>query len=475
MRRFIFSAAWCLLLLSLAKSATADEKRGVIPWEKITTEKTMTIYGAYDADKTIKFVFKSESGHDVYRVTDLAAFNACNLTGATKMDEVQVDFGRRGTLSYVSVTPAESSTLYFVCSAHCATGQKISITHDPTVYAAGDLDRDGDVDEDDEVLAADKDDDKDDDDKDDDDIDDQFDHEIDEDEWEEEEDFKTRCPYECEAGWESNTIDSSCPCGNVNCTETSKSVRSIGSIGAITPGCMYVVKNFCIAEKTTAVASNSDPSEVCKKFLRNKGRSEEVTRGQEHVFEDSDDDDDDDHYKLPSRGNNKVKVTFKANSLRANETNINVGINECDEDEVKELQRPEKFRGENATEGEIGNRSVFIGAILSLTPHGTVFDECVEVVIPFVRNLTDVNNTTIACMKAADENSPFELIECVVENTSGTEGIATACVDSFSIATVMESDISTTSSSFDADPTGGTFAKSTTFVAVLVSVVLALI
>jgi alpha-tubulin suppressor-like RCC1 family protein len=78
----------------------------------------------------------------------------------------------------VSVTPAESSTLYFVCSAHCATGQKISITHDPTVYAAGDLDRDGDVDEDDDALASDKDkdDDDDDDDKDHDDIDDQFDH-----------------------------------------------------------------------------------------------------------------------------------------------------------------------------------------------------------------------------------------------------------------------------------------------------------
>ena len=68
--------------------ATADRKRGVIPWEKITTEKTMTIYGAYDADKTIKFEFKADNGHDVYQVADLTAFNACDLTGATKMDEV---------------------------------------------------------------------------------------------------------------------------------------------------------------------------------------------------------------------------------------------------------------------------------------------------------------------------------------------------------------------------------------------------
>lgn len=383
-----------------------------------------------------------------------------------------MDFGRRGILSYVSVTPAENATLYFVCSQHCVSGQKISIAHDPTVYADGDLDRDGDVDDDDAALGAEKDDDDDDKDDDDDDKDDDFDREIDDDEWEDKKDFETGCPYDCEAGWESNTINSACPCGNVNCTETSKSVQSIRSIGAITPGCMYVVKAFCVAEEATKTAANEDPSQVCKKFLRNKGRSEEVVRGQEHVFEDKDDDDDDDNYKLPSRGNNKVKVTFKPNSLRANETNVNVGVNSVDEDEVKELQRPERFRGKNATEGEVGNRSVFIGTILTLTPHGTVFDECVEVAIPFVRNLTDVNNATIACMKAADENSPFELIECVVENTSGTEGIATACVDSFSIATVMESDISTTSD--DEDPTGGAFAKSTTFVAILVSVVLAL-
>ena len=72
----------------MAMRATADRKKGVIPWEKITTEKTMTIYGAYDADKTIKFEFKAESGHDVYQVADLTAFNACDLTDATKMDEV---------------------------------------------------------------------------------------------------------------------------------------------------------------------------------------------------------------------------------------------------------------------------------------------------------------------------------------------------------------------------------------------------
>ena len=405
-----------------------------------------------------------------YRARTLTTDSFFSVSVSLLVEQVQVDFGRRGILSYVSVTPAENSTLYFVCSQHCSTGQKLSLAHDPTVYEKGDLDRDGDVDDDDAALAdkgGSRDDDDDDGEKD-------IDEDIDEDEWEEKEDFETECPYDCEDGWKSNSIDSTCPCGNVNCTETNKSIQSIQSIGAITPGCMYVVKNFCVAEKRTAAAAGEKPSNVCKKFLRNKGRSEEVTRGREHVFEDKDDDDDDDddddHYKLPNRGNNKVRVKFKPNSLRANETNINIGVNECDEDEVKELQRPKRFRGKNETEGEVGNRSVFIGSILSLTPHGTVFDECVEVTIPFVRSLMDVNNATIACMKAVDSNSPFELIECVIENTSSTEGIATACLDSFSIATVMESDISTTTE----DPTGGVFSKSTTFVALLVSVILAM-
>merc|ERR1711903_57014 len=110
-------------------------------------------------------------------------------------------------------------------------------------------DRDGDVDDDDAALGAEKDDD-------DDDKDDDFDREIDDDEWEDKKDFETGCP-----------------CDNVNCTETSKSVQSIRSIGAITPGCMYVVKAFCVAEEATKTAANEDPSQVCKKFLRNKGRS----------------------------------------------------------------------------------------------------------------------------------------------------------------------------------------------------------
>ena len=100
-----------------------------------------------------------------------------------------MDFGRRGILSYVSVTPAENSTLYFVCSQHCSTGQKLSLAHDPTVYEKGDLDRDGDVDDDDAALADKGGSRDDDDDDDDDDGEKDIDEDIDEDEWEEKEDF----------------------------------------------------------------------------------------------------------------------------------------------------------------------------------------------------------------------------------------------------------------------------------------------
>ena len=49
----------------------------------------MTIYGAYDITKTIKFEFKSDEGHDVYRVRDVDAFKSCSLDGAVKMTEVR--------------------------------------------------------------------------------------------------------------------------------------------------------------------------------------------------------------------------------------------------------------------------------------------------------------------------------------------------------------------------------------------------
>ena len=246
----------------------------------------------------------------------------------------------------------------------------------------------------------------------------------------------TTCPFDCADGWEGE-LANACPCGNANCTETAKSVYSIQSIGAISPGCMYVVKNFCEQEAITVNTTNDEPSNVCKKFLKSKGKSGEVKRGESHDFDDDD---------MPSKGDNRASISFKPNSLRANESNVNVGVREVEEDECKNMTRPEKFSGENNT------RSVIVGAILSLTPHGTQFDDCVEVVIPFVRNLTDVTNSTMACVKAADEDSPFEIIECIISYTNGTEGIATACVNSFSIATVMESDsVATVSTTTDSE------------------------
>ena len=79
-------------LFASAKDDDNNEKRkpGVIPWAKIDTEKNVTIYGAYDITKTIKFEFKSDEGHDVYRVRDVDAFKICSLDGAVKMPEVRM-------------------------------------------------------------------------------------------------------------------------------------------------------------------------------------------------------------------------------------------------------------------------------------------------------------------------------------------------------------------------------------------------
>ena len=86
---FLLLFCFCSLFAS-AKDDDDKRKPGVIPWAKIDTEKNVTIYGAYDATKTIKFEFKSDEGHDVYRVRDVDAFKSCSLDGAVKMPEVRM-------------------------------------------------------------------------------------------------------------------------------------------------------------------------------------------------------------------------------------------------------------------------------------------------------------------------------------------------------------------------------------------------
>ena len=97
--RYFVSVAWFLLLLSSTPSAAAGgRKKGVIPWGKVTTEKAVTVSGNWEkvATKKITFEFKPSSGHDVYRVTDKAAFDACDVDGAMKMTEVRQKRATRG-------------------------------------------------------------------------------------------------------------------------------------------------------------------------------------------------------------------------------------------------------------------------------------------------------------------------------------------------------------------------------------------
>ena len=97
--RYFVSVAWFLLLSTSASAAAGGRKKGVIPWGEVNTEKAVTVSGNWEkvATKKITFEFKPSSGHDVYRVTDKAAFDACDVDGATKMTEVrQKRAGRRG-------------------------------------------------------------------------------------------------------------------------------------------------------------------------------------------------------------------------------------------------------------------------------------------------------------------------------------------------------------------------------------------
>ena len=88
---FLLLFCFCSLFASAKDDDDDKRKPGVIPWAKIDTEKNVTIYGAYDATKTIKFEFKSDEGHDVYQVRDVDAFKSCSLDdGAVPKPEVRM-------------------------------------------------------------------------------------------------------------------------------------------------------------------------------------------------------------------------------------------------------------------------------------------------------------------------------------------------------------------------------------------------
>ena len=78
-----------------------------------------------------------------------------------------------------------------------------------------------------------------------------------------------------------------------------------------------------------------------------------------------------------------------------------------------------------------------VGSIINLTPHGTVFNSCVTIEVPYTYTNSYLAGTLL---KAADTDSDFELVSdaTYVDNADGT-GTATACLSSFSTLQVVES------------------------------------
>ena len=153
----------------------------------------------------------------------------------------------------------------------------------------------------------------------------------------------------------------------------------------------------------------------CSKYLGKKSKTSFVPKGQAFTMGNDD--------ALPAtRGGRKMKLSFKAGSLKSD---VTVGVAEVDVSDISSMRKPAGFE-----------KSAVKGPIVALTPHGTVFDECVDIEIPYD---TPIRNVTL--MKAAS----FEAAEFIsldnathVNHGDGTS-TATTCLFSFSVVAVFES------------------------------------
>jgi len=84
--------ALCYLLIfffsTFANCDRDDEDKNVIPWQKINFAKDILIYGQHNSARKIKFEYKATSGLDVYRVPNATAYANCDLSEASKLEEV---------------------------------------------------------------------------------------------------------------------------------------------------------------------------------------------------------------------------------------------------------------------------------------------------------------------------------------------------------------------------------------------------
>merc|ERR1712138_339697 len=74
---------------------------------------------------------------------------------------------------------------------------------------------------------------------------------------------------------------------------------------------------------------------------------------------------------------------------------------------------------------------------INLTPHGTVFDSCVTIEVPYTYTNSYLGGTLL---KAADTDSDFDVVSdaTYADNEDGT-GTATACLSRFRTLQVVES------------------------------------
>ena len=165
----------------------------------------------------------------------------------------------------------------------------------------------------------------------------------------------------------------------------------------VSPKCMRTILTYCASHNSTVLEQVSDPG--CRRFLMSKHKVQTIRKGVKTRI----------NSDLPSIRGRSMAIEFPAGAL-SNDTDVSIA--ELEESDLSG-SLPSSFAG-----------TTTVGSIINLTPHGTVFDSCVTIEVPYTYTYSYLGGTLL---KAADTDSDFDVVSdaTYADNEDGT-GTATA-------------------------------------------------
>ena len=179
-----------------------------------------------------------------------------------------------------------------------------------------------------------------------------------------------------------------CPCDAGECSDPVHGIE----FKRVSPRCMRTILEYCASHDPEVSGQVDDPG--CRRFLNSKSKVQSILRDVKTRI-DSD---------LPSIGGRSMAIEFPAGALSED---TDVSIAELEDSDLSG-SLPSSFAG-----------TTTVGSIINLTPHGTVFNSCVTIEVPYTYTNSYLAGTLL---KAADTDSDFELVSdaTYVDNDDGT-------------------------------------------------------